>query len=171
MTPAILSGWLTPATTALVLALGALLACARIAWGQWRADPAQRSRGWRVAALLVAQPLCAVLLFFALWPPSRISESSTCSGVAPTRRAICTSVLILFGMRFRSPICSGRMSWRIAAVSVITLTPSFTRVSNAGSVSGILMGMGNTRVRTSGTKKPATTRSLPARFACACTAL
>lgn len=77
MTPAILSGWLTPATTALVLALGALLACARIAWGQWRADPAQRSRGWRVAALLVAQPLCAVLLFFALWPPTVPGEAGT----------------------------------------------------------------------------------------------
>ena len=40
------------------------------------------------------------------------SVSSTCSGVAPTSRANCVSVLILLGIRLSRPIRSGRMSWR-----------------------------------------------------------
>ncbi|HEY0503811.1 MAG TPA: carboxypeptidase regulatory-like domain-containing protein [Lysobacter sp.] len=77
MTASALTAGLHPTTTALVLALAAALAMARIGWRQWRAAPAQRSRAWRIAALLLAQPLCAALLFFALWPPIAPGEAGT----------------------------------------------------------------------------------------------
>lgn len=77
MSSSIPSTLLGPTSTAVLLALAVLAACARIAWRQWRAEAAQRSRAWRVAVLLLAQPLCAVLLFFALWPPTVPGEAST----------------------------------------------------------------------------------------------
>ncbi len=55
-------------------------------------------------------------------------------------RANCVSVLILLGMRLRRPILSGRMSWRAADSSVITITPSETRVLRAGRSFGIRNG-------------------------------
>lgn len=54
---------------AAALACAALVAMARTLWRQRRAEPASRSRGWRVGALLLAQPLAAALLYFALFPP------------------------------------------------------------------------------------------------------
>lgn len=54
---------------AAVLALAASIAMARVLYRQRRADAASRSRGWRVALLLLAQPLSAGLLYFALLPP------------------------------------------------------------------------------------------------------
>lgn len=71
------SAFLTPWLAAFLLAFAVLLACARVAWRQWRALPAQRSRAWRIAVLLLAQPVCAALLFFALWPPTVPGEAGT----------------------------------------------------------------------------------------------
>lgn len=57
------------ALVALLLALAAVSAMARTLRRQHRAEPAARSRAWRVAALVLAQPLLAGLLYAALWPP------------------------------------------------------------------------------------------------------
>lgn len=57
------------AAVALLLALAAVLAMARTLWRQRRAEPAARARGWRIAALVLAQPLLAGLLYAALLPP------------------------------------------------------------------------------------------------------
>jgi hypothetical protein len=51
------------------------------------------------------------------------------------------SVWIFFGIRFRSPMRSGRMSCRARASSDITMTPSRDSTSKAGSVSGRVMGI------------------------------
>lgn len=56
------------------LATAAALAIARVLHRQWRADAAGRSRAWRVALLVLAQPLCAALLYLALVPPGRPGE-------------------------------------------------------------------------------------------------
>lgn len=62
---------LTPqVATAAALALVVVLSCARLLVRQYRTPAASRSRAWRIALLVIAQPLCATLLFFALWPPS-----------------------------------------------------------------------------------------------------
>lgn len=53
-----------------LLALAAILSSARLVYGQLRADTAQRSRGWRMVLLLLGQPLCALLLYFSLFPPA-----------------------------------------------------------------------------------------------------
>ncbi len=66
-----------PLLVAALLVLAVLLACARLLHRQWRAQPAQRSRGWRLALLLLAQPVCATLLYFALVPPSLPGEAGT----------------------------------------------------------------------------------------------
>ena len=57
--------------------VAALLAIARLLYRQWRAEPAQRSRAWRIALLVLAQPLCATLLYFALLPPTTPGEAGT----------------------------------------------------------------------------------------------
>jgi len=67
----------TPTTTAIVLALAAGLAIARLLVRHFGADTAQRSHGARIVALLIAQPLCAALLFFALWPPTVPGRAGT----------------------------------------------------------------------------------------------
>ncbi|QSX74711.1 hypothetical protein HIV01_016315 [Lysobacter arenosi] len=66
-----------PMLVAVLLAVAMAVACARLLHRQWRAPPAQRSRGWRVALLLLAQPVCATLLYFALVPPSLPGEAGT----------------------------------------------------------------------------------------------
>lgn len=56
-----------------LLALAVLVAWVCLGWRQWRAG--ERSRGWRVALLLLAQPALAVLLYLTLAPPStRLAE-------------------------------------------------------------------------------------------------
>ncbi|WP_156477694.1 carboxypeptidase regulatory-like domain-containing protein [Sphingomonas sanguinis] len=56
-----------------LLALAVLVAWVRLGWRQSRAG--ERSRGWRVALLLLAQPALAVLLYLTLAPPStRLAE-------------------------------------------------------------------------------------------------
>ncbi|QWP75236.1 carboxypeptidase regulatory-like domain-containing protein [Lysobacter sp. K5869] len=64
-------------TVATVLGVAAALAMARTLWRQQRAESASRSRGWRVAALLLAQPLIAALLYFALFPPRLPGQAGT----------------------------------------------------------------------------------------------
>ena len=59
-----------PTTIAIVLTVIAIVSMARLVYRQWRAEPAQRSRAWRVALLVLAQPVCAALLYFALLPPT-----------------------------------------------------------------------------------------------------
>jgi hypothetical protein len=86
--------------------------------------------------------MCAAAVFFVWCSVIRISWKSIWSGVAPISRANWFSVWIFFGIRFRSPIRSGRMSCRAARVSDITITPSADSTSKAGSVSGRVMGMG-----------------------------
>ncbi|WP_196778819.1 carboxypeptidase regulatory-like domain-containing protein [Lysobacter silvisoli] len=62
------------ATPELVLAallmLAAALALVGVVWRQRRAAAEQRSRPWRLALLLAAQPLCAALLYLTLLPPA-----------------------------------------------------------------------------------------------------
>ena len=53
-----------------LLALAVLLAQVRLVLRQQRAEPAQRSHGWRMSALLLGQPLCALLLYLTLFPPT-----------------------------------------------------------------------------------------------------
>lgn len=60
-----------------LLTLAALVAGARLVHRQWRAEPARRSRRWRMALLLLAQPLCALLLYFFLFPPTQPIEPRT----------------------------------------------------------------------------------------------
>ena len=75
------------------------------------------------------------------WLSVWISSSSTCSGVLPSSRDSCVSVAILVGMRFRTRICSGRMSCVTARVSFMTKIFSSASVFAAGRPFGIIMGM------------------------------
>jgi hypothetical protein len=72
-----MTSWFTPTTTAVLLAIAATIAMARLLLRHLRADPSLRSRGVRIATLLVAQPACAALLYFALWPPSVPGRAGT----------------------------------------------------------------------------------------------
>lgn len=62
---------------AAVLAAAAALALARTLWRHYRCEPALRARGWRLALLLLAQPLAAALLYFALLPPRLPGQPGT----------------------------------------------------------------------------------------------
>ena len=62
------------------------------------------------------------------WSDMRISWKSICKGVAPISRANWFSVWIFLGIRFSSPIRSGRMSWVAARPGDITITPSSDRM-------------------------------------------
>lgn len=57
--------------TAGVLALAALLACARLLHGHQRRDRSQTTPRWKLPLLLAAQPLLSALLYFGLFPPAR----------------------------------------------------------------------------------------------------
>ena len=67
-----LSLWL-----AVLLALAVVLAWVRLLFWQRRVPVASRSRGWRLAALWLLQPLCAALLYFTLLPPTLPTEAGT----------------------------------------------------------------------------------------------
>src|SRR5690606_1445377 len=54
-----------------LLALAALLTCARLLHGHLRRDRTQPPTRWKLPLLLMAQPLLAALLFFGLFPPAR----------------------------------------------------------------------------------------------------
>ncbi|MDG2519308.1 carboxypeptidase regulatory-like domain-containing protein [Lysobacter soli] len=69
--------WFTPTTTAWVLGLATVIAIVRLLVRHLRAEPAQRSHPARIAALLAAQPLCAALLYFVLWPPTVPGRAGT----------------------------------------------------------------------------------------------
>ncbi|HEY5849474.1 MAG TPA: carboxypeptidase regulatory-like domain-containing protein [Lysobacter sp.] len=73
----IASSFNQPLLLVALLTTAVVVASARLLYRQWRADPAQRSRAWRVAALLLAQPVCAIVLYFALVPPSLPGEAGT----------------------------------------------------------------------------------------------
>ena len=60
-----------------VLGLAVVLAWARLLWWQHKAPTESRARAWRLALLLVLQPLCALLLYFTLLPPKIPSEAAT----------------------------------------------------------------------------------------------
>ncbi|MDR0183871.1 carboxypeptidase regulatory-like domain-containing protein [Lysobacter arvi] len=91
--------WITPATTAWVLALATAIAVARLIAWRLRAEPSQRSHGARVATLLIAQPLCAALLYFALWPPTVPGRAGTLvvatSGAQRTQAAAGNALIAL----------------------------------------------------------------------------
>jgi len=59
--------------------LGLVVALAWVRLGLWqgRAPAASRSRGWRLAALWLLQPVCATLLYFTLLPPTLPTEAGT----------------------------------------------------------------------------------------------
>lgn len=54
-----------------LLALAALLTCARLLHGHLRRDRTQPPARWKLPLLLMPQPLLAALLFFGLFPPAR----------------------------------------------------------------------------------------------------
>ena len=60
-----------------LLALAVLLACARLIRWQRVAPAASRSRSWRLALLLIAQPVSALLLYFTLLPPALPTKAGT----------------------------------------------------------------------------------------------
>lgn len=69
--------FMSPEAVTIVLVVAVVIACVRLLLKQYRADVASRSRAWRVALLVLAQPLCAALLYFALWPPTVPGEAGT----------------------------------------------------------------------------------------------
>ena len=66
-----------PLWLAVLLALAVVLAWVRLLLWQRSAPISARSRGWRLAALWLLQPLCATLLYFTLLPPTLPSEAGT----------------------------------------------------------------------------------------------
>ncbi|PJJ97205.1 hypothetical protein CO641_09315 [Lysobacteraceae bacterium NML91-0213] len=76
------------AVTATLVAALALLAAVRILHWQRRAVPGARSRGWRLALLLLAQPAWAVLLVLAIHPPARLHPDATLTVLAGGEAAV-----------------------------------------------------------------------------------
>lgn len=66
-----------PLLLAVLLSAGVVLAWARLAYWQARAPAEARSAGWRMAALFLLQPLCALLLYFTLLPPRQAATDGT----------------------------------------------------------------------------------------------
>ncbi|ALN86049.1 putative transmembrane protein [Lysobacter capsici] len=66
-----------PILIAVVLGLAALIALASLIHRQRRTDRPARSRGWRLALLLAAQPILAVLLYLSLLPPPLRTQAGT----------------------------------------------------------------------------------------------
>jgi hypothetical protein len=60
-----------------LLGLAVVLAWVRLGLWQRRAPAGSRSRGWRLAALWLLQPVCATLLYFTLLPPTLPTEAGT----------------------------------------------------------------------------------------------
>ena len=67
-----LSLWL-----AALLGLAVVLAWVRLGLWQRRTPAVSRSRGWRLVALWLLQPVCATLLYFTLLPPTLPIEAGT----------------------------------------------------------------------------------------------
>lgn len=59
-----------PWALGVLLGLAVVLACVRLILWQRRAPAISRSRPWRLALLLLAQPVAALLLYFTLLPPT-----------------------------------------------------------------------------------------------------
>lgn len=72
-----------------LLAFAAILGVARLLWWQRRA--AEPARAWRLALLVLAQPLYALLLYFVLMPPALPGRTGTMvvltAGASPPRGA------------------------------------------------------------------------------------
>ena len=66
-----------PLLLAVLLGLAVALAWTRLGFWQRRAPIAARSRGWRLATLWLLQPVCALLLYFTLLPPTLPTEAGT----------------------------------------------------------------------------------------------
>ncbi len=66
-----------PWALSILLSLAVLLACVRLIRWQQRAPGTSRSRPWRLASLLIAQPIAALLLYFTLLPPTLPTEAGT----------------------------------------------------------------------------------------------
>ncbi|MBW8809147.1 MAG: carboxypeptidase regulatory-like domain-containing protein [Lysobacter sp.] len=66
-----------PILIAAVLALAVLIAMASLILRQRRSDRPTRSRRWRLALLLAAQPILAVLLYLSLLPPPLRTQAGT----------------------------------------------------------------------------------------------
>lgn len=66
-----------PLILALILATTVLLATGRLIWWQSTAAPGAKAPAWRLALLLVAQPLCALLLYLTLMPPAVKTAAGT----------------------------------------------------------------------------------------------
>jgi len=66
-----------PWVLAALLVLAVLLTGARLIRWQWHAATTARSRPWRLALLLIAQPIAAALLYFTLLPPTLPTEAGT----------------------------------------------------------------------------------------------
>lgn len=60
-----------------LLGLAVVLAMASLILRQYRAEAGMRARGWRLALLLIAQPLMAALLYLALFPPLVYSDAGS----------------------------------------------------------------------------------------------
>jgi hypothetical protein len=74
-----------------ILGLAVVLAWARLLWWQHKAPTEPRARGWRMALLLVLQPICATLLYFTLLPPTAPTEAGTL--VVATAQATSTQLV------------------------------------------------------------------------------
>ncbi|MFC3714061.1 carboxypeptidase regulatory-like domain-containing protein [Sphingoaurantiacus capsulatus] len=70
---------------ALLLGLAVLVAAVRLLRWQARAPAEERAPTWRLAVLLAAQPLCALLLYLTLMPPAVVTPAGTL--VVATRNA------------------------------------------------------------------------------------
>ncbi len=66
-----------PLFTAALLALAAAVSMLRLLHWQSRRDPSLPPRHGRLAALLLAQPLLAALLYLALFPPAKPTQAGT----------------------------------------------------------------------------------------------
>lgn len=66
-----------PLILAGVLALAVVLAWTRLLWWQHNAPVESRARSWRLALLLLLQPIFATLLYFTFLPPSIPTEAGT----------------------------------------------------------------------------------------------
>ena len=62
-------------------------------------------------------------------------------GVLPIIRKIWVSVVIFVGIKFKIASLRGRISWVVARLEDMTKIFSLARISKAGKLSGILMGM------------------------------
>lgn len=74
-----------------LLVLAVVLAWARLLWWQRKAPADSRASGWRLALLLVLQPICATLLYFTLQPPTAPTEAGTL--VVATAQATSTQLV------------------------------------------------------------------------------